>query len=71
MLVRLETETSRPRPQPCPEVLLRDVAMENKFGTAICYNCLSMGYKFGCVIASCTIFDSTGGFLGSCCPMKI
>jgi len=26
---------------------------------------LSMGYNFGCVIASNTLFDSLGGFSGS------
>jgi len=25
--------------------------------------CLSMGYNFGCMIASDTLFDSRGGFL--------
>ena len=45
-----------------PEVL-RDVAMATSFG-------LSMGYNIGCVIASNTLFDSRGGFLGSSCPMK-
>jgi len=29
-----------------------------------------MGYNFGCVIASGTIFDSRGGFSGTSCPMK-
>jgi len=36
---------------------LRDVATTTTFW-------LSMGYNFGCVIASGTIFDSVGGFLG-------
>jgi len=45
-----------------PEVL-RDVAMATSFG-------LLMGYNIGCVIASNTLFDSRGGFLGSSCPMK-
>jgi len=31
---------------------------------------LSMGYKFGCMIASDTLFDSRGGFSGSSYPMK-
>ena len=31
---------------------------------------LSMGYNFGCIIASDTLFDSTGGFFGSSYPMK-
>jgi len=29
-----------------------------------------VGYKFGCVIASDTQFDSRGGFSGSSYPMK-
>ena len=41
---------------------LRDVAMATAF-------CLSMGYDFGCVIASDT-FDSRDGFSGSSYPMK-
>ena len=36
---------------------LRDVAMATTFW-------LSMGYYFGCMIASDTIFDSRGGFFG-------
>jgi len=31
---------------------------------------LSMGYNFGCMIASDTLIDSRGGFLGSSYPMK-
>ena len=31
---------------------------------------LSMGYNFGCMIASDTLFDSRGGFSGSSYPMK-
>jgi len=42
---------------------LRDVAMATPF-------CLSMGYNFGCMIASDTLFDSMGGFSGSSYPMK-
>ena len=42
---------------------LRDVAMATPF-------CLSMGYNFGCMIASNTLFDSKGGFSGSSYPMK-
>ena len=42
---------------------LRDVAMTTTFW-------LLMGYNFGCVIASGTIFDSRGGFLGSSYAMK-
>jgi len=42
---------------------LRDVAMATTF-------CLSMGYNFGCMIASETLFDSRGVFSGSSYPMK-
>ena len=42
---------------------LRDVAMATTFW-------LSMGYNFGCMIASDTLFDSRGGFSGSNYPMK-
>jgi len=42
---------------------LRDVAMATTFW-------LLMGYNFGCVIASDTIFDFMGGFLGSSYPIK-
>ena len=46
-----------------PQVL-RDVALATNFW-------LSMGYYFGCMIASDTLFDSRGGFSGSSYPMKI
>ena len=42
---------------------LRDVAMAAPFY-------LSMGYNFGCMIASDTLFDSRDGFSGSSYPMK-
>ena len=42
---------------------LRDVAMATPFY-------LSMGYNFGCMIASDTLFDSRGGFSGSSYSMK-
>jgi len=42
--------------------MLRDVAMATVFW-------LSMGYNFGCVIASSTIFDTRVGFSGSSYPM--
>jgi len=45
-----------------PEVL-RDAAMATIFW-------LSMGYNFGCMIASNTLFDSRGEFSGSSYPMK-
>jgi len=37
--------------------MLRDVAMVTNFW-------LSLRYNFGCIIASGTLFDSRGGFLG-------
>ena len=41
-----------------PDTLhLRNVAMATTFW-------LSMGYNFGCMIASDKLFDSRGGFLG-------
>jgi len=40
-----------------PQVL-RDAAMATNFW-------LPMGYNFGCMIASDTLFDSRGGFSGS------
>jgi len=42
---------------------LRDVAMATTFW-------LLMGYNFGCVMASEMLFDSWGGFSGSCYLMK-
>jgi len=42
---------------------IRDVTMVITF-------CLLMGYNFGCMIASDTLFDSKGGFSGSSYPMK-
>ena len=42
---------------------LRDVAMATTFW-------LLMGYNFGCMIASDTLFDSSGGFSGSSYPIK-
>jgi len=42
---------------------LRDVSMATTFW-------LSMGYNFGCVIASSTIFDSRGVFLWSSYPIR-
>ena len=42
---------------------LRDVSMATTFW-------LSMGYNFGCMIASDTLFDSRSGFYGSSYPMK-
>jgi len=42
---------------------LRDVAVATTFW-------LSMGYNFGCMIASDALFDSGGGFSASSYPMK-
>jgi len=42
---------------------LMEVAMATTFW-------LSMGYNFGCVIASDTLFDSRGGFSESNYPMN-
>ena len=42
---------------------LRDVAMAATF-------CLSMGYNFGCTIASDTLFDSRCAFSGLSYPLK-
>ena len=42
---------------------LRDVAMATTFW-------LSMGYNFGCMIPSDTLFDTRVGFSGSSYPMK-
>jgi len=51
--------------------VVRDVAMATKFLDAICY-CLAgfVGYNFGCMMASDTLFDSRGGFSGSRYPKK-
>jgi len=43
---------------------LRDVAMATTFW-------LSMGYDFGCMIASDMLFNSRGRFSGPSYPMKI
>jgi len=51
-----------------PEVL-RDVAMATNFGTQFGIFGF-VGYNFGCMIASNTLFDSRGGFLGSSYRMK-
>jgi len=42
---------------------LRDVAMSTSFW-------FSMGYNFGCMITSDTLFDSMGGFSGTIYSMK-
>jgi len=51
-----------------PEVL-RDVAMATNFRTQFAITGF-VGYNFGCVIASDTLFGSRGGFLGSSYLMK-
>ena len=51
-----------------PEVL-RDIAMATNFGTQFAVTGF-VGYNFGCMIASETLFDSRGGFSGSSYPMK-
>jgi len=45
-------------------VVLRDVAMATNFGMQFAITGF-VGYNFGCVIASDTMFDSRGRFLGS------
>jgi len=42
---------------------LRDIAIATTF-------CLSVGYNFGCMITSDTLFDFRRGFSGSSYPMK-
>jgi len=49
--------------------VLRDVAMTTNFGTQFAIIGF-VGYNFGCMIASDTMFDSRGGFSGSSHPMK-
>jgi len=49
--------------------VLRDVAMATNFERQFAINGF-VGYNFGCMIASGTLFDSTGRFLGSSYPMK-
>ena len=59
--------------------VLRDVAMSTNFGTQFAITGfrykpnapgLFVGYNFGCMIASDTLFDCRGGFSGSSYPMK-
>jgi len=49
--------------------VLRDVAMATNFWRQFVINGF-VGYNFGCMIASDTLFDSRGGFSGSSYPMK-
>jgi len=51
-----------------PEVL-REVAMATNFGMQFAITGF-VGYNFGCMIVSDTLFDSRGGFSGSSYPMK-
>jgi len=48
----------------------RDVAMATNFVMQFAITGF-VGYSFGCMIASDTLFDSRGGFSGSSYPMKI
>jgi len=49
--------------------MLRDVAMATNFGTRFAITG-SVAYKFGCVVAGDTLFDSRIGFLGSSYRIK-
>jgi len=49
-------------------VVLSDVAMETNFGTQFAITGF-VGYNFGCMTASDTMFDSWGGFSGTSYPM--
>jgi len=49
--------------------VVRDVAMTTNFGTLFAITGF-VGYNFGCMITSDTLFDSRGVFLGSNYPMK-
>jgi len=48
----------------------KELCHGNQFCDTICYNWLSMGYNFGCMLASDTLFDSRGGFSESSYPIK-
>jgi len=49
--------------------VLREVAMATNFGTQFAITGF-VGYNFGCMIGSDTLFDSRGGFSRSSCPMN-
>ena len=49
--------------------VLRDVAIATNFGTQYAVTGF-VGYNFGCMIASDTLFDSRGGFSELSYPMK-
>jgi len=51
-----------------PETL-KDVSMATNFGTQVAITGF-LGFSFGCMIATDTLFDSRGGFSGSSYPMK-
>ena len=51
------------------QAVLRDVAMATNFVTQFALIGF-VGYNFGCMIASDTLFDSRGVFSGSRYPMK-
>jgi len=48
---------------------LRDVAVATNFVTQFVITGF-VGYNFGCMIASDTLFDSRGGFWGSSYPIS-
>jgi len=50
-------------------VVLKDVAMATNFGMQFAITGF-VGYNFGCMIASDTLFDCSGGFWGSSYLMK-
>ena len=49
--------------------LLRDVTMATNFGTQFAITGF-VGYNFGCMIATDTLFDSRTGFSGPSYPLK-
>jgi len=49
--------------------VLKDVALATNFETQFAITGF-VGYNFGCMISSDTLFDSRGGFWGSSYPMK-
>ena len=49
--------------------MLKDFAMATNFGTQFAMTGF-VGYNFGCMIASDTLFDTRGGFSGSSYLMK-
>jgi len=49
--------------------VLREVAIAINFGTQFAITGF-VGYNFGCVIASDTVFNARGGYSGSSYPMK-